>query len=152
MKPAGFWIRFLAYIIDSLIVGIPMFIIQMILFVAIVGESYSDYLMGKLNDPTLANSILIFSIISFIISLAVEVSYFGLLTASDLQGTIGKKLLGLKVVNEKGEKVSKGQAIGRYFAYLLSALILYIGFIMIAFGKKQGLHDKICKTYVVYRG
>ena len=71
--------------------------------------------------------------------------HFSLLTASKMQGTLGKALLGLKVVNEDGGRISIGQAFGRAFAYIISKLILYIGFIMGAFGEKKTLHD-ICRA------
>lgn len=86
-----------------------------------------------------------------LIMIVISVLYYGLLTASKMQGTLGKKILGLKVVNEQGERVSVGQGIGRYFAYILSGIIFYIGFIIFAFGEKKGLHDIICKTRVVYK-
>jgi uncharacterized RDD family membrane protein YckC len=55
----------------------------------------------------------------------------------------------LKVVGKDGERISFANAIGRFFAKILSC-ILYIGYIMIAFdSKKQGLHDKLASTYVV---
>lgn len=88
---------------------------------------------------------------TMLIMLVISVLYYGLLTASKMQGTLGKKILGLKVVNEQGGRVSAGQGLGRYFAYILSGIIFYIGFIMIAFGEKKGLHDFICKTRVVYQ-
>ena len=150
MKPAGFWIRFAAYLIDSIIVGIPVYIIQFILsFLFIGGVGLAAFSDPYATEPPIGLIVLYF-ILTLAISLAVSIGYYGLMTASKHQATLGKKLLGLKVVNEYGETVSKGQAIGRYFAYILSG-IFYIGFIMIAFGNKQGLHDKICKTYVVYR-
>lgn len=65
--------------------------------------------------------------------------------------TIGKKAMGLKVVNRNFEKITVGQAFGRYYAKILSAVTLYIGFLMVAFSsKKQGLHDKLAGTYVVH--
>lgn len=88
---------------------------------------------------------------TMLIMLVISVLYYGLLTASKMQGKLGKKILGLKVVNEQGGRVSAGQGIGRYFAYILSGIIFYIGFTMIAFGEKKGLHDIICKTRVVYQ-
>lgn len=152
MKPAGFWIRFLAYLIDGFIIGIPLSIIQMILSLVFLGSSlmYYDPYADELQ-PEMFVGYMTVAIISIILSILSGILYYGLMTSSKHQGTLGKKILGLKVVNEAGEQVSKGQAIGRYFAYILSGIIFYIGFIMIAFGKKRGLHDFICNTYVVYK-
>ena len=57
---------------------------------------------------------------------------------------------GLKVVRPDGSPVGVGRAFGRYFAKMLSAMVLWIGFIMVAFEpEKRGLHDMICDTRVV---
>ncbi len=82
---------------------------------------------------------------TMLIMIVISVLYYGLLTASKMQGTLGKKILGLKVVNEQGERVSVGQGIGRYFAYILSGIIFYIGFIMIAFGEKKACMTSFAK-------
>ncbi len=66
------------------------------------------------------------------------------------QATLGKKLLGMKVVDYAGNRISFGRATGRYFAGFLSVLLLFIGLIMVAFTKrKQALHDKLASTLVV---
>ena len=65
--------------------------------------------------------------------------------------TIGKKALGLYVLRPDGSKIGPGRALGRHFASILSALILFIGYLMIAFSdNKRGLHDEICDTVVVH--
>lgn len=59
-------------------------------------------------------------------------------------------MVGLKVTDENGARIGFGKANGRYWSKILSALILFIGFVMVAFTeKKQGLHDKIAGTLVV---
>lgn len=64
--------------------------------------------------------------------------------------TPGKMALGLKVVSVDGEPLSWGKAIIRYVASIVSGLILFIGYIMIAFDdQKRGLHDRIAGTYVI---
>jgi len=66
--------------------------------------------------------------------------------------TPGKMLIRAKIVDARtGGKPSTGQLIGRYFAYYVSMLPLFLGFIWIAFDKrKQGWHDKLARTVVVY--
>jgi uncharacterized RDD family membrane protein YckC len=72
------------------------------------------------------------------------------LESSSMQATLGKMALGLKVTDLNGKQISFGKATGRYFAKIISAIILLIGFIMVAFTeKKQGLHDMIAGTLVV---
>lgn len=61
-------------------------------------------------------------------------------------------MFGLRVSNMQGGRISLGQAFIRYFAKFLSAMILYIGFMMAGWTeKKQALHDKLAGTLVVKR-
>jgi uncharacterized RDD family membrane protein YckC len=118
----GFWIRVVAAIIDGILLGIVGGILR---------AALDDNAAGLFN---------------FILGLA----YYGGMESSARQATIGKSLLGLKVTDLDGNRISFLRAIGRYFAKILSALILLIGFIMVAFTeKKQGLHDMIAGTLVV---
>ncbi len=76
--------------------------------------------------------------------------YDALLTSSSWQGTVGKRVLGLKVTDEAGNRISFGRATGRFFAMILSGMILYIGFFMIGFtDRKRGLHDMLAGTLVM---
>jgi uncharacterized RDD family membrane protein YckC len=64
--------------------------------------------------------------------------------------TPGKMAMGVKIISANGEPLSGGQAIGRYFAQFLSALLLGIGFLMIAWTpQKRGLHDYLAGTVVI---
>jgi uncharacterized RDD family membrane protein YckC len=66
--------------------------------------------------------------------------------------TPGKMILGLKIISNDLQPLTYGQAIGRYFGYVLSSLLLFGGFIMIAFRKdNRGLHDILANTRVVYK-
>ena len=75
-----------------------------------------------------------------------------LVLCSKKQASIGKMAISVKIVDAKtGKAPTKKQLIGRYFAYILSCLPLGIGFLWIAFdSKKQGWHDKLAGTAVVY--
>lgn len=76
--------------------------------------------------------------------------YEALLTSSRWQGTLGKKLLNLRVTDLAGNPVSFGRATARYFGKILSGMTMYIGFIMVAFTeRKQGLHDLLASTQVL---
>ncbi len=66
--------------------------------------------------------------------------------------TLGKKLMGIRVIRTTGEAVDIKTAVLRYIGYLVSGFALAIGFIWVAFDKnKQGWHDKIASTYVIYK-
>ena len=58
--------------------------------------------------------------------------------------------MGIKVISTDGSPVVRRSALLRYFGYVVSAGILFVGFVWIAFDShKQGIHDKIADTYVV---
>jgi uncharacterized RDD family membrane protein YckC len=76
--------------------------------------------------------------------------YFALMESSSKQASLGKMALGIIVTDIEGKRISFGKASGRYFGRILSAIIIYIGYLMIAFTeKKQGLHDMLANTLVV---
>jgi uncharacterized RDD family membrane protein YckC len=88
--------------------------------------------------------------VSYLLSIAIAWLYFAFMESSARQATVGKMALGIVVTDMDGNRIGFGRATGRFFAKYLSALILAIGFIMVAFTqKKQGLHDLIVNTLVV---
>lgn len=122
----GFWKRFLAYFIDGFVMLIPYLILE----VAVDSK--------------------IHPVLNGVIQLASSLIYTAGLQSSSWQATVGKKVLGLIVVDEYGERITFKRATGRFFAEILSMLLLCIGFMMIGWTKhKQGLHDKIAKTFVI---
>jgi uncharacterized RDD family membrane protein YckC len=135
MNFGGFWIRVLAYIIDI----IPLLIIGFVLAL-LSGEDLIN------TDPSAP-------LYSFtdLVGLIVGIAYFVGFESSAYRATPGKMALGLIVVDTDGRRISPARAFGRYFAKILSGLILLIGYIMVGFTeRKQGLHDMIAGTLVVY--
>ena len=137
---AGFWIRWCAHVIDTVLV---LLITIPALISTYDGDDY-DYLIrsGQLFlDP--ADEFL------FTVLLGVAVVLFWVYR----QATPGKMAISAKIVDAvTGEKPSTGQCIGRYFAYIPSTLVFFLGFIWIAFdARKQGWHDKLAGTVVVRR-
>ncbi len=147
---AGFWIRVLAFILDRIVVSIAAapFYFALVLpsVLRIIHEAQNN------GEPSPE---MIFSIIggASMFLVLVFVGYWlyeALLTASSWQGTIGKRVLRLKVTDEAGNRISLGRSTGRFFAKILSYVTLWIGFIMVAFtDKKRGLHDILAGTVVV---
>lgn len=128
-EPAGFWIRFIAFIIDEIL----LFIGGVVLSAAsgsFSGDGFTAFdFLG-----------LVFTALYYAIGVSVW------------RTTIGKRILGLYVVRPDGSKLSFGRALGRYFAYFVSGIIIFIGFIMIGVRRdKRGLHDLIADTVVVKR-
>jgi uncharacterized RDD family membrane protein YckC len=158
LQYAGFWIRFVAYIVDGLILSIPIFIIVLIFGVIAgiiggmtgaihsLGNSGSEPAVGAVMGVSIALMELVF----FVFIIVITWLYFAMLESSPAQATYGKRLLGLQVTNLSGGRISFGQASGRFFAKILSKMIFYVGFIMAGFTeRKQGLHDMIAGTLVV---
>lgn len=124
----GFWLRFVASILDGLVIGLLVLPINLLILAVFKGEDWPD------------NSVQI--LISWL--------YFAFMESSARQATLGKMALGLVVTDEQGERISFGRATGRHFGKVLSYLTLSIGFIMAGFTRrKQALHDKLAGCLVV---
>jgi len=124
---AGFWIRFVAILIDSIIVGIVNSVLAAILSFNTNGRSGLQVLLG----------------------LAYYVYFWS--SNSPWPGqTVGSKLLNIRVVRTNGSDLTISQALIRYVGFFISAICLGIGLIWAAFDpNKQGWHDKIADTYVI---
>ena len=78
--------------------------------------------------------------------------YKAAMESSARQATLGKLALDIKVTSLSGERIGFWRAVGRNFSQVLSAIILYIGYLMAAFTKRrQALHDMIAGTLVTRR-
>ncbi|MFY0516585.1 RDD family protein [Lysinibacillus sp. UGB7] len=141
---SGFWTRFLAYLIDGIVLGlvyIPIVVVSGIIQVV---------LSISLGEESILGVAIATWIIASIIYLAVGLAYMILMPASKYQGTVGKKLMGIKIVDEDGGRISVSKSVLRYLGMIVSGLTFYIGYIMIAFHpQKRALHDIIGGTYVV---
>jgi uncharacterized RDD family membrane protein YckC len=144
LQYAGFWIRFVAVIID----GIILWIVNMVLSMVLLGGSLGLGAMSGGEDYGAFGAMIA---LYYVVSLGIGVTYFALLESSARQATLGKMAVGIKVGDENGGRISGLNAVGRYFAKILSGIILCIGYIMAGFDpKKQALHDKIAGTVVYY--
>ena len=83
-------------------------------------------------------------------SFLLAVLYYAAQQSSRLQATLGMRAFGLKIIDEEEQRISFVRAAIRYVASLFSAMILGIGYLMIAFTpRKQALHDMITSVYVI---
>jgi uncharacterized RDD family membrane protein YckC len=150
---AGFWIRFVAALIDGIIIGVPLVIIFFVLEGSTL-KTYADCLNNAVSTGTYAgacSSPFLGSIAPFeLLGFGVEGLYFVGLW-SQLGGTLGQRMLGLHVVDAAtGKHIGVGRAIGRFIGYLISSAVFSIGLIWAAFDpRKQGWHDKMASTFVV---
>jgi uncharacterized RDD family membrane protein YckC len=106
---------------------------------------------AKVNNPDDAQAAgILANVCMNIIGLVVAAIYYVTLDASAKQGTWGKQIVGLKVTDLEGRRISVARAIGRFFARYLSACTCGIGFLLPLFTqKRQTLHDLICGCIVV---
>jgi uncharacterized RDD family membrane protein YckC len=147
MQPyGGFWLRFVAYIIDAIILNVVLSALASVMGMGIM--------MPWAIDPDLAMAYGMSSILGYIVVSQVGTwLYFALMEASGMQGTLGKKALGMMVTDLDGQRIGFGRATGRYFAKILSGLILGIGYFMVGWTqRKQGLHDMLAGTLVYKAG
>jgi uncharacterized RDD family membrane protein YckC len=145
VQHAGFWLRFVAYLIDSLIVGAGTVAVYIVF--GIVG-ALLDNAAGSSSSRGVGSSIA--SALAYAIAVAGGWLYFSLQESSARQATLGKRAISIKVTDLEGRRVSFGRATARYFSKILSGLICDVGFIMAGFtARKQGLHDMIASTLVV---
>ena len=117
---AGFWQRILAGIIDLII----LIVIEIILiFIPVIG---------------------------WILSLFVAWLYFAIQHSSTKQATFGMRALDIKITDENHNKIGFWRATGNFYLTVISTLIIFIGFLMIAFtSRKQGFHNLISRTLCI---
>jgi uncharacterized RDD family membrane protein YckC len=140
---AGFWIRFAAKFIDGILMQVIGVIIQMG-FGMVAAVSMPTDASGEPSGAAIA---MIF--LGMGLSILAQALYNGIMVGK-FGATLGKMACGLKVVMPDGSKVSMARAFGRYFAEILSGLILLIGYIMAGFDdEKRALHDHIASTRVI---
>jgi uncharacterized RDD family membrane protein YckC len=106
------------------------------------------FIIGLMFAGSFESELLILFLVPVILIL--DWLYFALMESSSKQATLGKQALRIIVTDLEGKRISFGRATGRFFSKIFSIIIIYIGFIMVAFtGKKQGLHDMIVGTLVI---
>lgn len=145
----GFWIRFVAAFIDGLIVNIVCWpIVGILTSIGVLGSHAAI----NANDPA-GLMVLMGSLMATIpVTIGIGWLYEAFTTSSQLQATLGKRILGLKVTDENGRPIGFGRATARHFSKFISAMILFIGYIMAGFtDKKRALHDMIAGTLVMKR-
>jgi uncharacterized RDD family membrane protein YckC len=136
----GFGPRLMATLIDSAMVGFLGFILAFILgFIAMFMNMFNP---GQVNG--------VLELLTVLCLFFFSIFYYIGFWTTDGQ-TMGKTIVGLKVIRTDGTQLSVGRALLRYIGYIVSASLLSIGFLWAAFDlKRQGWHDKLAGTLVVY--
>jgi uncharacterized RDD family membrane protein YckC len=142
---AGFWLRAVAYLLDSLVVG---FLVTLAILLPLVerGAIPADnpwFLYQNQSRQTLATWLLVF-MASWL--------YFSAFESSAWQATPGKRLLGLCVTDLAGRRLTFTRASLRYLGKLVFGTILLFGFLFVAFTpQKQALYDITAQCLVLRR-
>lgn len=132
---AGFWVRFGAYLIDSVVLLIVYGLLGVPTALLVRGWEGGEVAVAVLGW--------------YIAVLLLTVAYFTYFESSDAQATPGKRAVGIFVTDQDGNRITGYRAFGRYWARALSFLVLYLGVLLIGFtDQKEGLHDILAGTRV----
>lgn len=150
----GFWLRFLAYLIDGAVIMIGVCVVAVpLVFLtglgAFLSEIHPEEDWNENGAWVLIAVIFLFATASLVITWL----YHALMESSEWQATVGKKALGLVVTDMEGRRVTFWHATGRHFAKIVTNMVpLLIGYILAGFTeKKQALHDMIAGCLILHR-
>jgi uncharacterized RDD family membrane protein YckC len=144
---AGFWRRLPAFIIDSIIL---QFLTEIIITPLKLNLDINETPFASIED-IIQNfeAFIVYGLFSLTVYIFLSCFYFTLFHGSTGQ-TIGKRIMGVRVVPAKNGGMTYKKAFIRYIGYIISEIPLFLGFLWIAFDKdKQGWHDKIAGTFVL---
>lgn len=141
---ATFWHRLGAYLIDYVIISLvtcPLGIVTGALSAVAEQSGGGDAAQAASAGMT---------VLLYAVAIVAGWLYHALMESSSWQGTLGKRVLGIRVTDLDGNRVNFGRATGRYFGKIISGMICAVGFIMVLFTeRKQGLHDMMASTLVL---
>ena len=143
MKPAGFWVRTAAFLVDASLLLSILGAGLLVLILTPLKEQFLDT-----TDPAL----LLTPALALIAGLGIlaAILYFSLGESSPDQSTVGKKLLGLRVMDREGRRITLPRAAGRFLVKILSFAAFFTGVAMIGVTReKQALHDRVTDTLVM---
>ena len=149
---AGFWIRFVALIIDTVVLNTISFLLIIPLLGIIGFTTIGLDEITSLDEEEIIMAIIAFSTPFYLATMILYWLYYALSQSSSWQATLGKRAVGIIVTNQHGEQLSFTTASLRYLGRIISGMTMLIGYIIAGFTeKKQALHDMIASTYVVYK-
>jgi len=152
---AGFWLRFVAHLIDGLIIGAAALLLFVpLIFLTGLSASFGamEHSHGQPN-PAVVGGFIAMILVFAAVAVVAQWLYFAYLESGEKQATWGKQVLGIYVTDLMGSPITFGRASGRFFAKMVSGMIpLGIGYIMAGFTeRKQALHDMIASCLVLRR-
>ncbi|WP_321505918.1 RDD family protein [uncultured Methanoregula sp.] len=152
---AGLGRRFIAFIVDIILI-ILIGSVVITFFSLVNGVKYAYFMASGVPYSSLTEAGTLDAALAPLVAaigmlfIVIPWLYFAGFESSRSQATPGKVLMRLIVTDLAGNKPTFARTTLRFFFKYISALIIFIGFIMIAFTKKrQGLHDKIAGCLVL---
>lgn len=148
VSPGGFWRRLVAYLVDVFVVSIIMSPVYFLTLAPIMAEITVSSAQGV--PPELSPETLMYLPFVYLLPFLLFFLYSGFML-NRKGATLGRMVMGLKVVRENGSNLGFFRAgfrdtLGRF----ISSILLYIGFVMVAFrGDKKALHDIIFGSAVI---
>lgn len=140
---AGFWLRFVAILIDSILFGMVIGVVVVVAVIVLAGMIASGM------DENVAILLYVLFVIPVYLLWYV---YFAFLESSSWQASLGKRVVGLYVTDVKGNRITFARAAGRAFGKMVTDMTFFIGYIMAGFtDKRQALHDIIADCLVLRR-
>ena len=151
---AGIGARFMAALIDGVVIGIPIGIISTALSAMMAARMIHRTSRDTSFNPGMAAEAMgtFFAGFGFIMILSVFLSwaYFAIMESSTWQGTLGKKAMGLRVTDLNGSRITLGRATIRLAVKAFLSGWFLLGYIMAFFTqRRQALHDLIADTLVL---
>ncbi len=145
---AGFRRRLLAYMVDWAILASIGVLIQIM-----IGQNplatFKATTLAELNALNASNN----QTVLFFVGLLVGLAYYLVMWVNFNGATIGKKMVGIKIIKTDGKSLGYSNALIRYVSQFISAFCVYLGYLWIIWDKqKQSWHDKLAGTYVIKTG
>jgi uncharacterized RDD family membrane protein YckC len=145
----GFWRRFGGHVLDRFILGVtftPVGVLLLMPLMAANSIGWSDTDLLEQAFGALLGAVVTLTLLAALGGWL----YYALLQSSPRQATLGQMVLGIRITDLEGRRVSFARASGRYFASLLTNLTFGIGYLIQLFtARRQALHDLIAGTLVL---
>ena len=143
--PAGFWIRFVAYIVDAFVLMLALVLIGGV----IIGLAVAISGTGGMDSEVAIGAAVVLAILAYLV---IGWLYEALLTSGRRGATLGKRAVGVRIVCADGTPLSFGRATGRHFlkVFVTPMIPFAIGYLMAGFtARKRALHDIMADTFVI---
>lgn len=149
IRYGGFWLRYVAVLVDSTLLSIVLYILGMIVFAIMFAMNGISWIDPKQPQQEFIVKVLILEGVAVLVN-AILGAVYEIWMVTRYGGTLGKIICRLRVVMVDGSSLSYGRSAGRHFAKYISGLTLLIGYIMAGVDEeKRALHDRICDTRVI---